>query len=1655
VTKSIELVTLATICHSFPSLHGPQVPRDNMIETMDMLFEAGTELIAIEGEEGIGKTTLLAQYALRKPYNCFSLFVKTTSRWVYDPDILKHDLFNQLNWLLRGEELKDEADYSDAAWRTNLIALRKRIRQRREAFYFIIDGLLDIPKDNSYAKDAILDLLPLGTPGCYFLFSGSLSQLQLTTGSVSTKPFPLPKFSMDESKKFFEGSNIDPDAIKELHQICNGIPSRLSSILRIILGGTSVQSLIDAMPEKLAELFELEWRQVADGSPELLTMLAVIAHDNRRHTVEDLSRLSGADSDAPQDQLKNLNFISTDDKSGETYFISEAFKNFAAKKLLNLKDSVQNILITDLLQSPESNISLSYLPDYLEQAGRFEEIITYLSPNNIAKMVEVSQSLAPVIQKSELGVYTALRLRRDSELIRFSVQKSIITALDNASVSRSEIEALMAMGEYDAALTLAQSNVLKEERLHLLAIIYRKKKEAGSFADEVLKEQIYGLYKQIDRSLLGERAVDIATDLIFCAPDLAIDLIERGTDTASGENALDWAIAKLAISAQASESDRSNDTKSKLSDTIERIRSRIRDPKAKAFSNSMAFLVNEYSSKQVISEVEKLDSTTEKLFLLRQWALTNYNNEDALEVTEYALRITIRTTDYAPNARVFREIAVPLSHASDHNKAKMLIGMLDSQRPLIEAVGPTEEFVWLALILALAESKYNSVAAGNRIIEAYYYIANITELEVRTTCLARLVVYLDRIDPDRTLEAKEGIYSIACSELNDNISSLLSNSAFQRTSTIAIIKVLARRKVRDAIELASKLNTEWRRDHAFLELLRSYLTNSTRYIDISIAQEIIAKIVDEDLRAEGVMNLIERLAGEENCGEDIVTKFLPLIDTISNLPDPRDRCRAYANIYGFLYQNGADRFKTLLAHTYTKLSVSWECIDAGWDKVNLGFIITEQLASYSKDLAESIYSSTEEFRKWILLENPGAAKLYTCCLQLTIKTFGGLLPKQLDQSADFDRLASLIDVIPSLHTRASLWADVALHYYLCGRKEKCTQLVNENICPLVDAISEQDKYCFSETLINVAPAIYCAHQRAALRYISKLADSQRDEACNAILNFIKFRVPPGEPCDDLGMQGYDLSYNQILEIIELIDYLYEDSSVYDFISTIIDTLCSRRYKDRFSAQQKSEVSRLINQIIDTNFPNPRFITHQGYKLISQAQVLRISNLRSDAWMPLIVEARQIPNASDKAYVLSIISVTLPSRDTTLQFQLFEEIKLLIKSIPITQDKIERFQSLATSTIDINNSISRECLRLAMEATIGNRSPEIDSSRKYIINQAYKLDPTFASSLASLVDNDPARLNYATKMGETIKTLDLKKKVADQTCFDEIKVGRLREEEILDASSKLLESLNAGRVNPLGFEHLRQFIQLVAKFPVHRSYTLLAWAVGNVVKKYSNTDQARRLIYPVFDALCLDVELARQLLTRSSGHLRIVRQSVTNIANQPSYIIKSGEREEAIQILKTWFQNEVKEYLIICDQFFGVEDLEILHLLLSAVEGCRVCILTSKKHKDQQVITDPIDEYYSTYWRLHISDQDPPNTEIIFVGTKSTGKSPIHDRWWLTKGSGLRLGSSYNSLGKNQTSDISILSAEDVEMRYLEIEPYLKKETKEHNGERLIYAAIYL
>jgi len=408
MTKA-EVMDLTVVCHGFPRIPDPQIPRTNFLDAIDTIFEGETELIVIEGLEGIGKTTLLAQFARRYPDHALSLFVKSTSRWAYDPGILRLDLCNQLQWVLHKEELEATEYADDVFLRTRLYDLQKRALRKRETFYFVVDGLGEIPEEDSQIRGIILDMLPLGFSGFRFLFAGDIDQLSADIRpGVPYKPFPLSGFILDESIRYLEDLKLDRQSLEEVHLTCRGIPGHLASVRRILQqSDTGVGTLLEEIPDRLPRLFEIEWRRVKRDDDEQLKLLAVLAHYRRRHRIDDLARILNVESPTIKDLLQDLGFVSVDAQTCEVGFISEAFRKFAVNQLRHLKEEVSDLLISDLLMAPDSKASLTYLPAYLQQAGRFEELLDYLSPDHFVKMLEFSQSLSPVQQKADLGVSTA------------------------------------------------------------------------------------------------------------------------------------------------------------------------------------------------------------------------------------------------------------------------------------------------------------------------------------------------------------------------------------------------------------------------------------------------------------------------------------------------------------------------------------------------------------------------------------------------------------------------------------------------------------------------------------------------------------------------------------------------------------------------------------------------------------------------------------------------------------------------------------------------------------------------------------------------------------------------------------------------------------------------------------------------------------------------------------------------------------------------------------------------------------------------------------------------------------------------------------------------------------------------------------------------
>jgi len=843
-----------------------------------------------------------------------------------------------------------------------------------------------------------------------------------------------------------------------------------------------------------------------------------------------------------------------------------------------------------------------------------------------------------------------------------------------------------------------------------------------------------------------------------------------------------------------------------------------------------------------------------------------------------------------------------------------------------------------------------------------------------------------------------------------------------------------------------QLNNELDRDLALGELVDSALRIAPRKVDLLLIEHAISHFAIPELRDMALLAFIEWLSTTTiEDWEALLQRALPLMNRIKEMGDASNKARAYSLVYRVLIQHGGGRYDELAASFLEPLELTWEAIDVGWRKINTGFKLVENLAACSLDKARAFLRHIEQIRDSINIDASIPASTYVACLLLTVRAYSSLLPRQLIRQEDTEFLANLINLVPSYGERVRLWTQLVLHCHPNTQSHEHKRLVDEYVKPLLRLIPNEDQYYRNWVTVIAAPALYYAHQQTALDQIAQLPQRDRDAAYAEICEFILTKHSSFEPHEHVPGTGYDLTYEEMIDICELLGKMEYDAMIYRFIEAIADTLVARRYRDQYSAQQRTAIASRLETVATTKFPTARHIQHEGYKIAAQAQVCRIRQANARAWESLIGAAQAIPNLADQAYVLSLIASAMPTREASRRKQLLETAKALIGQIPITLDKVERYRTFASRIQEIDPALCKECLQLSMKATVGNESRDMHATRRHIIDLAYRVDQRFAESLVELVDDDPAR----TRLKKRLEVLKLKNQMLTQMrSLSDLQVSAAS--AYAEAAWMLLGALHAGRIETLHHEQIRLFLPIAANLSIRESYPILAWFIENAKKRLAHTDEARRYLRPLYDAMLIATELSAKMAARSLTGLKQGKDRAVRAANGTSHLIRAGERERALQFLKSWFESKVQNYLKICDPYFGLEDLEVLQLLRSVNPNCQVQILTSRRHQEDSGVVQPWGEAYSAYWRTHISDQDPPNTEIFFVGTAPGGQLPVHDRWWLTSGCGLRCGTSFNGLGHSRDSEISLLSPEEAEVFEQEVDQYLLRKKREHRGERLLY-----
>lgn len=415
---------------------------------------------------------------------------------------------------------------------------------------------------------------------------------------------------------------------------------------------------------------------------------------------------------------------------------------------------------------------------------------------------------------------------------------------------------------------------------------------------------------------------------------------------------------------------------------------------------------------------------------------------------------------------------------------------------------------------------------------------------------------------------------------------------------------------------------------------------------------------------------------------------------------------------------------------------------------------------------------------------------------------------------------------------------------------------------------------------------------------------------------------------------------------------------------------------------------------------------------------------------------------------------MPTKENDKRKKLIIEAEEIIRKIPTMNDQIGRMEVISEASINIDQPLARKILKNSMGIAIKGDSSDFYSAQRRIIDLSYKIDPDLAASLASSVDDDPARIQTKINLQRQIEIQKLRKLFAEETNTDDFSEKNEKEDEYSKAAWMLLGSLKAGRINPLHMENTRKFSLIASDIELNKSYPIFAWVIENAVEMYKNTDQAAQYLRPIFEAVISGCEMIAPISKKTYSQIKIGNIEYTDNSQIISVVINIDEQDKAREILSNWLKDNISEYLIIADPYFSLDDIWILQQVKKTASINSVQILLSRESLEKSLGKSHYDEVFREKWKIEISDQEPPNTEIIIIGIEPTGKSPIHDRWWISKGSGLRIGTSVNGLG-TRISEISYLNRFESEEREMIIDRYISKKERIIDGNKISYSTFTL
>lgn len=718
------------------------------------------------------------------------------------------------------------------------------------------------------------------------------------------------------------------------------------------------------------------------------------------------------------------------------------------------------------------------------------------------------------------------------------------------------------------------------------------------------------------------------------------------------------------------------------------------------------------------------------------------------------------------------------------------------------------------------------------------------------------------------------------------------------------------------------------------------------------------------------------------------------------------------------------------------------------EEARLLFNAAEVLASRDSDRASQLYTDGLRISQSHALATQSRAELFELCLSLVSRSLAAVSKSSVFDDDVLTRLLQLIGHLPGVIGRVRALSELAERFWCAKRTDLLERVVTQHLRPQLEQARAAHK-SVGRLALQISFASLCAaHQKLALERIGDLPHDDAGAALNRAA-LLKIRhLSWNEPDTGAKPDYAKVRQQDVLDVIDLISEMSVDSNIYDTIRILVDAVLDTRNKNKFTANAKADWATQLEAIVDKNLPDPNNIRHDGYVIVSKAALLALREASWAGWQSLIDRVNDVPNVADRAFILTALAVSLTKKHGSHRSTLLDRAYKEIEAIPSPIDRLSHMQGYAQEVHSVDPATSlRETLKAAMKLSLDlEEEARAVQHRRELIDLAEQIDPALADELVEMVDDDPARIELKRDAQRVTKLAKTKRVLLNAT--NAIQANECDEELLPAAAWKNLGMLLAGRVEPKSTDVMLQFLNRVAGKPLNDAYPVLSWHLTNLERKYILPNDVRTHLAAHCESVLLAAELTESLLRRLSGAPPDTAEEVGN----EGMVVKRKSRQEAVTYLQEWLKANATDTIIVCDPYFSTKDIELLRICLGAAPTSAVRVLASKSELEK--VHEMSSDAFLNAWRQQC-DQDPPDAEIIAVAyADEKAKHVIHDRWLITGDSGLRLGTSFNSLGENKLSEISVIEPSRVRDLLDQLNQYVRRQ-RTVDGAKLQYSTFTL